>query len=55
MRLSNFLLWQTAYSEIYFSKALWPDFNKGELIKAIDAYSKRERRFGTIPPDDVKS
>jgi undecaprenyl diphosphate synthase len=55
MRLSNFLLWQTAYSEIYFSKALWPDFNKGELTKAIDAYSKRERRFGTLPPDDVKS
>jgi undecaprenyl diphosphate synthase len=55
MRLSNFLLWQTAYSEIYFSKALWPDFNKGELVKAIDAYSKRERRFGTLPQDDVKS
>lgn len=49
MRLSNFLLWQTAYSEIYFSKALWPDFNKKEFIKAIDSYGKRERRFGTIP------
>jgi undecaprenyl diphosphate synthase len=55
MRLSNFLLWQTAYSEIYFSKALWPDFNKGELVKAIDTYRKRERRFGTLPQDDVKS
>lgn len=54
MRLSNFLLWQTAYSEIYFSKALWPDFNKKELVKAIDAYSKRERRFGTLPQDDVQ-
>lgn len=55
MRLSNFLLWQAAYSEIYFSNALWPDFNKKELIKAIEAYSKRERRFGTLPQDDVKS
>jgi undecaprenyl diphosphate synthase len=49
MRLSNFLLWQTAYSEIYSSNALWPDFNKKEFIKAIDAYGKRERRFGTLP------
>ena len=49
MRLSNFLLWQTAYSEMYFSNVLWPDFNKKELVKAIDSYGKRERRFGTIP------
>jgi undecaprenyl diphosphate synthase len=49
MRLSNFLLWQTAYSEIYFSNALWPDFSKKEFLKAIDDYSKRERRFGTLP------
>jgi undecaprenyl diphosphate synthase len=55
MRLSNFLLWQAAYSEIYFSKAMWPDFNKKELMKAIEAYGKRERRFGTIPQNDVKS
>ena len=46
-RLSNFLLWQAAYSEFYFTKTLWPDFKGGELLKAISAYSKRERRFGT--------
>jgi undecaprenyl diphosphate synthase len=45
-RLSNFLLWQGAYSEFYFPTVLWPDFNKKDLIKAVDEYSKRERRFG---------
>ena len=46
-RLSNFLLWQSAYSELYFSDVLWPDFNKEELHKAIFEYQKRERRFGS--------
>jgi len=46
MRTSNFLLWQTAYSEWYFTSVLWPDFNKDELFKAIMEYGKRERRFG---------
>jgi undecaprenyl diphosphate synthase len=46
MRTSNFLLWQTAYSEWYFTPVLWPDFNKEELSKAIIDYGKRERRFG---------
>ena len=46
MRISNFLLWQIAYSEIYVTDVLWPDFNKQELIKAIEEYGKRERRFG---------
>jgi len=46
MRLSNFLLWQSAYSEIYVTDTLWPDFNKIELIKALVDYSKRNRRFG---------
>ena len=46
-RLSNFLLWQAAYSEFYFTKTLWPDFKKGDLLKAISAYARRERRFGT--------
>jgi undecaprenyl diphosphate synthase len=46
MRLSNFLLWQAAYSEIYVTDTLWPDFGKKELEKAIDEYEKRERRFG---------
>jgi undecaprenyl diphosphate synthase len=45
-RLSNFLLWQAAYSELYFSGKLWPDFDSAELDAAIAAYSGRERRFG---------
>lgn len=47
-RLSNFLLWQAAYSEFYFTSVLWPDFNKEELQKAVDAYRARKRRFGGI-------
>ena len=46
LRISNFLLWQIAYSEFYFADCHWPDFNKDELIKAIEAYNKRDRRFG---------
>ena len=45
-RISNFLLWQIAYSEFYFADCHWPDFNKDELIKAIEEYNKRDRRFG---------
>lgn len=45
-RLSNFLLWQIAYSELYFSETLWPDFRREHLYKAIISYQKRERRFG---------
>jgi len=45
-RISNFLLWQLAYTELYFSEALWPDFSPGELHKAIDEFSRRQRRFG---------
>ena len=45
-RLSNFLLWQLAYSEFYFTDVHWPDFSKEELKKACEAYSKRDRRFG---------
>jgi undecaprenyl diphosphate synthase len=45
-RISNFLLWQSAYTEFYFSSALWPDFDRQELEKAIEAYKTRERRFG---------
>ena len=45
-RLSNFLLWQLAYTELYFTEVFWPDFNKRELLKAIASYQKRERRFG---------
>jgi undecaprenyl diphosphate synthase len=46
MRLSNFLLWQAAYSELYFSSVLWPDFDEAALDAAIQAYTARERRFG---------
>jgi undecaprenyl diphosphate synthase len=45
-RLSNFLLWQSAYSELYFSERLWPDFDEAEFKRALDDYSARERRFG---------
>lgn len=47
-RLSNFLLWQCAYTEFYFTDVLWPDFNKAELTKAIEKYSARDRRFGKV-------
>ncbi len=47
-RLSNFLLWQLAYTEFYFTDVLWPDFNKKELEKAIDYYAKRDRRYGGV-------
>lgn len=47
-RLSNFLLWQIAYSELYFTNCLWPDFDEFELKKAIDSYNSRERRFGQV-------
>ena len=46
-RLSNFLLWQSAYTELYFTHVLWPDFSAEEFDRAIDAYSRRERRFGS--------
>ncbi|RYF42381.1 MAG: di-trans,poly-cis-decaprenylcistransferase, partial [Comamonadaceae bacterium] len=46
MRISNFLLWQAAYSELYFSDRLWPDFDEAALDEAIAAYGRRERRFG---------
>ena len=48
LRLSNFLLWQCAYSEFYFTDALWPDFDEAELDKAIESYWTRDRRFGGV-------
>ena len=47
-RVSNFLLWQIAYAEMYFTDLLWPDFKKEDFIEALDDYQKRERRFGKI-------
>lgn len=52
MRLSNFLLWQSAYSEFYFTDTLWPDFGKDEFASAIKEYQGRERRFGALPEED---
>ncbi len=49
-RLSNFLLWQCAYSEFYFTDVLWPDFTPAELDRAIAAFQNRERRFGGVKP-----
>ncbi|MCR5715970.1 MAG: isoprenyl transferase [Lachnospiraceae bacterium] len=48
LRLSNFLMWQLAYAELYFTEVPWPDFTKEELQKAVEAYSNRDRRFGGI-------
>lgn len=48
LRLSNYLLWQLAYTELYVTDCLWPDFDKAELEKAIAAYNKRDRRFGGV-------
>lgn len=48
MRLSNFLLWQTAYTEIYVTKVLWPNFRKKHYLSALKEYTKRERRFGRV-------
>jgi len=46
LRTSGFLLWESAYSELYFSKKYWPDFSEKDLDEAIEDYQKRERRFG---------
>jgi undecaprenyl diphosphate synthase len=48
MRISNFLIWQAAYSEWYVTPTLWPDFDKEEYYKALSAFSKRDRRFGRL-------
>ena len=47
-RMSNFLLWQSAYSEFYATQAYWPDFDEAEIERALDAYARRERRFGGV-------
>jgi undecaprenyl diphosphate synthase len=51
-RLSNYLLWQLAYSEFYFTDVPWPDFHKEELELAVEAYNKRDRRFGGVDADE---
>ena len=53
MRVSNFLLWQIAYSEIWVTETLWPDFRRRHLLEAVVAYQKRDRRYGGIKPSPV--
>ncbi len=53
MRVSNFLLWQIAYAEIWVSETLWPDFRRRDLLEAVVAYQKRDRRYGGIKPSSV--
>jgi undecaprenyl diphosphate synthase len=49
MRISNFFLWQMAYTELYFTATLWPDFGRADLVAALEEYQQRERRFGLLP------
>ncbi len=53
-RLSNFLMWQAAYSEFYFDKALWPDFTEENLVRALESYSQRHRRYGKVEQTNEK-
>ena len=55
MRISNFLLWQSAYSEIVVTDVLWPDFDREEIEKCLDAFYSRKRRFGGLNPDEETS
>jgi undecaprenyl diphosphate synthase len=48
MRISNFLLWQIAYSELYVTETLWPDFTRTDLLEAVLEYQKRDRRYGGL-------
>jgi undecaprenyl diphosphate synthase len=54
-RISNFMLWHFAYSELYFTETLWPDFNELEFARALEEYTRRERRFGLREPDGLVS
>jgi undecaprenyl diphosphate synthase len=53
MRVSNFLLWQIAYAELYVTETLWPDFNRAELLRAVQDFQRRERRFGGLSEPEV--
>jgi undecaprenyl diphosphate synthase len=52
-RLSNFLLWQSAYAELAFVDTLWPDFSRAHFLELLQSYAKRERRFGAVAPEAV--
>lgn len=53
LRISNFMIWQSAYSELYVTETLWPDFGRAELIKAAEEFYKRKRRYGGLDPEDA--
>jgi len=55
LRLSNFLLWQSAYAELYFTEKFWPDFNEDDLKNAIEDFKNRERRFGGLKDGDANA
>ena len=55
MRISNFLLWQIAYAELYVTETLWPDFNRTELLEALLEYQNRDRRFGGLSVNALPS
>jgi undecaprenyl diphosphate synthase len=55
MRISNFLLWQIAYAELYVTDTLWPDFRRADLLHAILDYQKRDRRFGGLNPEPERA
>ena len=55
LRLSNFLLWQSAYTELYFSNKMWPDFGEEEYIQALKDFQSRERRFGQRKPSQASN
>jgi undecaprenyl diphosphate synthase len=48
LRISNYMLWQTAYTEFYFTDTLWPDFRKPQFVEALEAYAARDRRYGKV-------
>ena len=52
MRVSNYLLWQIAYTEIWVTKTLWPDFRRGDLFRALIDFQTRDRRYGSVSDDD---
>ncbi len=54
MRLSNFLLWQISYSEIYFTDTLWPDFRRDAFLRALEEYGRRQRRFGRLEKESLE-
>ena len=55
LRISNFLIWQSAYSELYFTDTLWPDFGREEVARAVEEFYRRKRRFGGLDPEDSSS